>query len=413
MNVYIQKQMSKAPLFEYLEEKNSGDNSSVVFVDTGSDIYLCMKDQSTKIKEIYKQIDIDISIHDSSIFFKNKYKSNIFNNFKNIQSTFNPKIPILDCIKILEMDVDTYIKNLDSIDHIKNKYNNLLESGLEIQESVNVGLTVPVPGIDESISYASVLPKKKSNKHIYVKDIPVKGIDESIGYASLLQKDNFNRDIDTDTDESLGCFQKVYSLKNLKNKQLFKEINLKVIKNNVLYIHGENTVVVMNDSFDYETLYFKDITYIGESSNGVANMYHKQVYSDIESFKTLFNNLQKIKMINHIPIDDTFKLLKGYILNNYTITDKQEDRIKSSVLYNQFMNDLKVNIKNARDCTISLCTFSNDLMELGLKKKRYSDGFYYYGLSELNIKIDETKNVNELYDNLLKSRKDESENDIY
>lgn len=74
--------------------------------------------------------------------------------------------------------------------------------------------------------------------------------------------------------------------------------------------------------------------------------------------------------------------VKQYFKYYYDITDNIEHRIKASTLCDIIMNNLLVDIK-----THSVNSFRNRLSKyltnLGLRKKRFNDGFYYYGVKPI------------------------------
>ena len=106
----------------------------------------------------------------------------------------------------------------------------------------------------------------------------------------------------------------------------------------------------------------------------LISLFHEKYFDDekslidkINSFKELFN------------IDDTLKRdVKTFISCNYNITDDINDKMKASELFNEIYKFLKIEEKiNIRN------KLTNFLLDIGLKKKRYNDGIYYYGLRKI------------------------------
>lgn len=106
----------------------------------------------------------------------------------------------------------------------------------------------------------------------------------------------------------------------------------------------------------------------------LISLFHEKYFDDekslidkINSFKELFN------------IDDTLKRdVKTFISCNYNITDDINDKMKASELFNEIYKFLKIEEKiNIRN------KLTNFLLDIGLKKKRYNDGIYYYGLHKI------------------------------
>jgi hypothetical protein len=340
--------------------------NNLVLIDTGIDVYLCKSLQSKKIQEIYNQVNVETFEYSSDIIINEYNESVIFNTFKNIQNTFNPNLSIEECIENLKYDINTFVSHYDIFNNIKKKY---------IKDDNDV----------------TNLPFKKSDKI-------VKNTFTPCGYEYV---DNTFKPWEIEND---NVYAKVETIESINNKNIFQKLNINIIKNNVLYLKSINTVVVMSDSFDYTQLLFSDIIYIGEINNCLRNTCHAQLYDNLESFKEFYKQLQESKIQNDTnELGNVSEFLKEYISNSYDITDKQEHRIKSSVLYNKFITDLKENIQD-KTLTLSLQSFSNGLISLGLKKKRYADGFYYYGLSDKQYNVSITSNVQDEYNKLLESR---------
>jgi hypothetical protein len=106
----------------------------------------------------------------------------------------------------------------------------------------------------------------------------------------------------------------------------------------------------------------------------LISLFHEKYFDDekslidkINSFKELFN------------IDDTLKRdVKTFISCNYNITNDINDKMKASELFNEIYKFLKIEEKiNIRN------KLTNFLLDIGLKKKRYNDGIYYYGLHKI------------------------------
>jgi hypothetical protein len=70
-----------------------------------------------------------------------------------------------------------------------------------------------------------------------------------------------------------------------------------------------------------------------------------------------------------------FNVIKELITSKYIINTNEEDKIKSLFLIEETMNLLKIN-----NYVCPKSALPGLFLECGLKKKRYSDGIYYYGL---------------------------------
>jgi hypothetical protein len=73
------------------------------------------------------------------------------------------------------------------------------------------------------------------------------------------------------------------------------------------------------------------------------------------------------------------KSVKAFLNNNFNFSDDVNKKMKASALYNLITNSdvCKVDKNKISGFKTRLSKY---LQDLGLKKKRYNDGFYYYGI---------------------------------
>jgi hypothetical protein len=76
-------------------------------------------------------------------------------------------------------------------------------------------------------------------------------------------------------------------------------------------------------------------------------------------------------------------LVKKYLNSKYTFDDDINHKMKASSLYDIIINSKVVKIDNDKLAGFRT-RLSKYLKDIGLKKKRYNDGFYYYGIVEKN-----------------------------
>lgn len=103
----------------------------------------------------------------------------------------------------------------------------------------------------------------------------------------------------------------------------------------------------------------------------------------------LFNNsdeINKILDITNTYIDlyknvnnDEFKI-KEYITSNYNIDNDINNKIKFTNLFNSIVASLEISNPNSLKNQLS-----QYLKNLGLNKKRYNDGYYYYGITKKGL----------------------------
>ena len=117
-----------------------------------------------------------------------------------------------------------------------------------------------------------------------------------------------------------------------------------------------------------------------------------------------FSNKQNKSMMK---ASEEEQQIQEYLKMKYDITDDVNDRMKASELCDLIINSGIVKVdKNSNSFKTRLSKY---LKELGLKKKRYNDGFYYYGLVERLPIVSKPKygaNVNEEFEKFKRERDD-------
>jgi hypothetical protein len=88
-----------------------------------------------------------------------------------------------------------------------------------------------------------------------------------------------------------------------------------------------------------------------------------------------------------LSIFDYVSILK----NHFTIDDDVSHRVRSTELNNMFVDVLTTELRK-KECELDeeyfITIFSDLVKELGLKKKRYAAGNFYYGIVKKNIEVD-------------------------
>jgi len=90
---------------------------------------------------------------------------------------------------------------------------------------------------------------------------------------------------------------------------------------------------------------------------------------------------------NNDKIDLEEKSIKTFIDSHYTITTNVDHRLKASEIQDIILRAKECKIDNEKISGFKN-RLSKYLKEIGLEKKRYNDGYYYYGLfPKSNISI--------------------------
>lgn len=162
---------------------------------------------------------------------------------------------------------------------------------------------------------------------------------------------------------------------------------------------------------DLEVLVFND-----SLSIKVSDLFDNKLFNSFDDVKLLYSSLEELEKkikdtdINHKltqPNDAEEERLKSWILFNYDISGINEPdyRIKAS----HFSEIIEQHfVVNSNDKFAFRNRLSKYLLAVGLNKKRFSDGFYYYGIrSKSEIKTKQPTELN--LENILKERQEQLE----
>lgn len=133
--------------------------------------------------------------------------------------------------------------------------------------------------------------------------------------------------------------------------------------------------------FTYETNNKKIVDYLQES-------FHKCNFNSIEEINT---TLQHVSQFIEITAEQTNtlekeeKTVKSFLNSNFTFDTDLNHKMKASTLFDLILGskECKIEEKNASGFKNRLSRY---LKEMGLQKKRYNDGFYYYGIVKNEVK---------------------------
>lgn len=95
-----------------------------------------------------------------------------------------------------------------------------------------------------------------------------------------------------------------------------------------------------------------------------------------ESAEILFEKISLFESLYDIGYDTDQSIVERYILDNYEITKNSKDRIKINFINQNLIHLLG---KSKKDIIPKL------MENLGIEKKRYTDGFNYVGIKRLDI----------------------------
>lgn len=199
--------------------------------------------------------------------------------------------------------------------------------------------------------------------------------------------------------------------------EVLKEFDEKLKKSYyVLYndVYEAVLICVKTESIAKCVKEFKDFKLIREyddlmdvTFNKIEEYFSKNVYcteemliKKLDAFESLYDIDKKC------PLEKEKRLILYYINSNYIVSKNVDKRIKVSTLLENVQKELRIKDMNLK------YRFASILAEIGLQKKRYSDGMYIYGIepkSELKI-VDKDYIRHLTILNLVEKRKQELQN---
>lgn len=116
------------------------------------------------------------------------------------------------------------------------------------------------------------------------------------------------------------------------------------------------------------------------------SIFHKKSFSSIDEINTKFDAFSSLfnigKTQNKTNKGDEKTRIEKFILENYTISNDPDKRIKANDLYKTVINHMCVHYN---DVTTFKKRLAGYLVDMCLKKKRFSDAYYFYGIDKNNV----------------------------
>lgn len=130
---------------------------------------------------------------------------------------------------------------------------------------------------------------------------------------------------------------------------------------------------------------FKNIEIDGVVIQELENLFNTELFND----KTQFQEKVDMILTSNNKVCPNLLKIKQYILDNYNLDNDVEHRIQFTTLLNEIYKGLNVSNEYYEMLKKSLPLV---LVELNLNKKRYSSGFFWYGLVKKNKNNTEPSN---------------------
>ena len=340
------------------QSSNCFENKLTInIIDTLECLYINYnKEHNDKIKEILVSIDIDTFIHPTLLDVTDS-------DIKIITEKFGTEFTV-EYSKLIK-DISDYLQ-----------YNKSIKDIEEQQKNIEKMYSKPI----ESKCCKNDPDRDCLQSNIVnVNDGPKPKVLSCEGYKSRYKSPYSNIDSDSNIQSYMRAGD--YRLCSIDNIELNDKENALIVSKNELncyILYMCNTCVVLeNENYNIKSL-LETFTEIKIIDNCVLTPFkeflHKRVFNSFSECESLYKNLKSTlpKETCDILIENQ---VKNYINWNYVITDNISDRVKVFDLYNSCKNEYK--------CSIDSRQFSKILLSLNLKKKRYQDGIYYYGLRRI------------------------------
>lgn len=380
------------------ENTNPLDNNTINIIDTLECIYINFKEEhNDKITEIFELIDIETLVRPNLLKVSHS-ETNL------IKEKFGTEFDTID-YEVLIKDIKLYLENNKTIldmqstqDSIEMQYtsNNSIKQQPDLLRGINFSKPMSTKSTPvKELSELSDDSTKKFEKLEIEKDVLESMKFKGHKYGPLKHQEKM------DWDKSI--FMKAGDYRFCSLDTLDLESNLvgsnKIVEKNCYILYTCNKCIVLeNESYDIMSLLdnFTDIKLIDRVDfTQFKEILHNRSFNSFDECETMYKTLKSTVPKESINILVENKV-KSYINFRYIITDKINDRIKALELYNLCKKQITVDPKQ----------FSKILLKLNLKKKRYQDGVYYYGLKPIdsNIKFNELRE--NLFEGLLPERLD-------
>ena len=173
------------------------------------------------------------------------------------------------------------------------------------------------------------------------------------------------------------------STKDKNEKDLVVLVDTKTLKTIVLINPSKTAKAVYTDYPEFGFILLFEVTTSSLAiQKHIEETYNKHIFTDVEEINAMVSSTGKYLVFanknEEIASMDEANSVKKFFETYYLIDNEPEHRIKA-----QELCDI-VSGSNMVYATIKRTGFrnrlSNYLKEIGLQKKRYNDGYYYYGL---------------------------------
>lgn len=360
------------------------------------------------IKKWFENIGQTIDIEKANISVTESEMKEIYNIIGN-------DIPLekKDCIIGDINKIKKYLSSKRDIEKLKLIYNNLENKDNKKSHSIKIK---PIQKANSKLQSMTIKPSYNDKYYEYIFDIPHKNVlNENKNKKKEISGYNIN-EYENNSISNLGGFikyndenkeiNKYYIIYNSKYNGSFSLCNISELELKMLNKEKLGFKIYKIISVNEENKEFISIlnTLISCKVHDSEETFKKKVDTIISLYTQSEDNLKQKTEFEHI---------KKFINDKYDINNKIENKIKASNLLNIIEEYLESNIENFTRGRISFRNkLSKYLYDIGLKKKRFGDGFYYYGLILKNISISEKFGIDINSKNLIENIMNKRQNEI-
>lgn len=415
--------LSKVRL-EYENKESFSNNKRIILLNYEDDTFKPVLELEDKymdiITNLYKNNNLLLDIEETEYYIPEELtKYELFDilyqiiDFKNKEDYLNIYIP--QCI--------SYLLNKKSFNNLekrfyKSKKNEEIKDISDNNLLTELGIIIPENMIykedyfyinEDKINYLEENKNKiqLKNRKIFGKMLDSEGNFDILSYN---ESSNINYD-NNDTNKMYLEYNSDYNWLYPSfgdNCELIEEINKKVLNDSPqksLIIVLFNTIYLQSiviENPDKDTLYvIRNCSEYGfielftlcchktniELSEFIKSQFHQHLFNDIVEINDKISTTSSFIDFNNLHINknkediNEEKIVKDFIKYNFNITNNIEDKMKASDLCNLLVQSPAINIDKSK-LNGFRNRLSNYLLSIGLKKKRYNDGYYYYGIIE-------------------------------
>ncbi len=422
-------------LYESKKPTNKTQSQSIILINFENDTFMPVLEVTENYLNIihgwYEMCDLLVDFEETNLkisedILTEEVKETLYKPF-NCESKENfitEYIPIFINYLISQNEFNNLKKKLNIS---TNNSNNNEKASLNARDKILTEYNIIVPN---ELVYTEDYFYKEDNKHIVFKKSSIT-VDDEINNKPIIESpappllfESYNcislikGSYNYVTDGSVAPFNTSYDCLNpfygsnceviintietpFSNEKQVKEIKDEKYKNLcvILYNYLFNQTIVLHNPTKDELFSALNCTEYGFIELFTINIDNQDIIDFIdkkflnitfeneeELNKLLETTLETIKfMKEHSNINNTLtyeeKNIKAYFTTNYVINTDLNCRMKASILYDMIMNEPQLSkfVDKSKQTSFKN-RLSKYLKEIGLQKKRYNDGYYYYGI---------------------------------